>query len=153
MVYLILRKFLRENKTEPKPVVIINEEIKESTKKKNKEFLEKNGINVENGLKLLKDPVMYDMTIEQYYEELPGKLEELESFLKEEDMDNYSILVHSLKSESRYIGIDNLADMSYEHELASKEGKIEFIKDNFNILKEEALRIYEVIKKYLGGEK
>ena len=156
-LYLILRKYLKENNKND-PVVIINEPQQEETKikksnKNNIEYLKEKGINVDNGLKLLKDIEMYNMTMEQYYEELPGKIKELEDYKSTNDMDNYSILVHSLKSESRYLGIDHLADIAYEHELASKENKVEYIQDNYKELKAESDKVYNIIKKYIGDDK
>ena len=152
-LYLILKKHLKEN-NKANPVVIINDSKQsDKTKTKNIQYLKENNINVDNGLKLLKDIEMYNITMEQYYDELPSKIEELETYQKNKDMDNYSILVHSLKSESRYLGIDTLADMAYEHELASKENKKEYVAENFSILKEEITKIYDIIKIYLGDEK
>ena len=42
-------------------------------------------------------------------------------------MANYAILVHSLKSDSKYLGFTTLAELSYNHEMASKAGDAEFV--------------------------
>ena len=93
---------------------------------------------------------MYELTMTEFYEELDSKLTDLNNYQKEEDMDNYSILAHSLKTEARYLGLNDLADMAYEHELASKENNIDFVNENYKKLKMEALKINDVIKKYLN---
>ena len=144
-LYLIMKKYLKDNSVSKNNVVILSEEKVE----KDIEVLKKNNVNLDNALKLLKDMNMYNMTIEEYYEELLGKLTELEEYKKNNDTDNYSILAHSLKSESRYLGFDELADISYEHELAGKENKEDFINENFSLYKEKILKTYDIIKEYL----
>ncbi len=144
-LYHILKKYLKENTSSKK------EEKKEETKNTSDiKILEDNGINVQQGLELLKDMEMYNLTMNEFYEELDSKLTDLNDYKKNEDMDNYSILAHSLKTEARYLGLNDLADMAYEHELASKENKADFVNENYKNLKMEALRINDVIKKYLN---
>ena len=46
-------------------------------------------------------------------------------------MTNYAIEVHSLKSDSKYFGFTKLAELSYNHELKSKDNDIEYATDNF----------------------
>jgi signal transduction histidine kinase/CheY-like chemotaxis protein/HPt (histidine-containing phosphotransfer) domain-containing protein len=145
-LYKILKKYLKETAEEVQQELI--EETKEETKSSTS-YLEENGINVTEGLKLLKDIEMYNMTIEQFYEELEEKLQNLQDYKDNDDMDNYNILVHSLKTEARYIGCNELADMYYEHEKAAKANDIEYVKKEYSNLKTESLKTYEIIKKYL----
>ena len=113
-------------------------------------ILEQNGVNVKQGLELLKDIEMYNITITEFFEELEEKISQLETYKNNKDLDSYSILAHSLKTEARYLGFNDLADMSYEHELASKENNLDFVNKNYRDLKMESIRIYDIIKKYLG---
>ena len=39
-------------------------------------------------------------------------------------MANYAILVHSLKSDSKYLGFTKLAELSYQHEMESKANNV-----------------------------
>ena len=68
-------------------------------------------------------------------------------------MPNYAILVHSLKSDSKYLGFMKLAELAYNHEMASKENNQAFVDENYNELMDEAMRIYNVVKKYVGEGK
>ena len=147
-LYKILRKYLKE--TDEKPQTITTEELDKNEDKLS--ILEENGINVTQGLELLKDIEMYEITMQGFSDEIDEKMSKLKEFIDKEDTDNYNILVHSLKTESRYIGCNALADMSYEHELASKENDLDYITKNYTALKKEAVRINEVIKQYLGGK-
>ena len=55
-----------------------------------------------------------------------------------------------MKSDSKYLGFTKLAEMSYEHEMASKSNNIEYVKENINPLIIEANRIINLCKTYLG---
>ena len=70
-----------------------------------REFLEKNGVDVEKGLELLGDMDMYNETMEDYLKEVTEKFKKLKEFKEKEDMENYSIVVHSIKSDSKYHNI------------------------------------------------
>ena len=64
-------------------------------------------------------------------------------------MVNYAILVHSLKSDSKYLGFSKLAAISFDHEMASKEGDIEFVAEHYQELVTEANKIYNIVKEYI----
>ena len=57
--------------------------------------------------------------------------------------------VHSLKSDCKYLGFTKLAELSYQHELKSKENDIEYVINNFNSLEEEYKRVRRIVTKYL----
>lgn len=42
-----------------------------------------------------------------------------------------------------------LADISYQHELKSKDNDIEFVNSNFCLLEEELNRVISIVKEYL----
>jgi CheY-like chemotaxis protein len=150
-LYLILKKFLYQNAYNKAKIVYVEKE--NTTGNRNTELLKEKVVNVDNALTLLKDLEMYNMTIEQYYQELPEKLNQLEKYMQTNDMNNYNILVHSLKSESKYVGLDTLAKIAYDHEMASKQENIDFVKKNFQNLTQEAEIVYNIIREYLGDDK
>ncbi|MBE6147520.1 MAG: response regulator [Firmicutes bacterium] len=156
-MYQLLNKTLKKKEFEktldfgPLPKEIYEFSTIIEAEKKGKDYLIENGIEVEKGLSLLGDMEMYNDTAETYYQELLSKKEKLENFMNESDMKNYAILVHSLKSDSKYLGITNLADIAFEHEMKSKENDIKFVQDNFETLEKEILKTYEILKKYLGA--
>ena len=57
------------------------------------------------------------------------------------DLSNYAIAAHSLKSDSKYFGFEKLAEMSYEHEMKAKVGDRDFVNNNFGDLEKEFIRI------------
>ena len=145
-LYYMLRKFLKES--EGNNVII---EEKPATNEKNSvELLEENRINVKAGLELLKDMEMYNITLEEFYNELQNKITDLTNFKDSNNMEDYAILAHALKTEARYVGCNELGDIAYEHELAGKENNQALVNEKFDELKNEANRVYEVVKRYLG---
>ena len=115
------------------------------------ELLEANNINVKAGLELLKDMEMYEMTLEEFYNELQNKLNDLTEYKESGNMEDYAILAHALKTEARYVGCNELGDMAYEHELAGKASNQEEINQKFDTLKTEVNRVYVVVKKYFNN--
>jgi hypothetical protein len=55
-----------------------------------------------------------------------------------------------MKSDSKYLGFTQLAEMSYQHELAGKGNDLAFAQANNAALMAEANRIITVVKQYLG---
>lgn len=149
-LYKILKRYLKENKSNTKPIT--TEELNKN-EKHNLKLLEKQGVNVKQGLELLKDIDMYELTLTEFYEELEEKLNNLNEYKNNKDLDSYSILAHSLKTEARYLGFNDFADMAYDHELAAKENNQEFVDKNYPELKMEAIKNYDIIKTYLGDKK
>ena len=65
-------------------------------------------------------------------------------------MANYAILVHSLKSDSKYLGFTKLAELAYNHEMESKNNNLYYVTDHFTELMTECDRMVNLVKQYLG---
>lgn len=113
-------------------------------------YLEKNGVDVERGLELLGDMDMYNETMEDFLSEISDKMPKVIEYKENSDMPNYAILVHSIKSDSKYLGFTKLAETALDHEMKSKENDIDYVNEHYNELEEEVNRIISVIKEYLG---
>ena len=64
-------------------------------------------------------------------------------------MPNYAILVHAMKSDSKYLGFTKLAELSYNHEMKSKENDINYINEHYDELMNEYNRIRSIIDEYM----
>ena len=64
-------------------------------------------------------------------------------------MENYSIEVHALKSDSKYLGFTKLAELALNHQLKSEENDSDFINNNYEELINETNKIIEITKNYL----
>lgn len=110
------------------------------------------GADIEKALELFGEMDMYDATLNDFLAEVEGKLDRIKKYKEENNMPSYAIEVHSLKSDARYLGFTELAEISYQHELKSKANDIMFVYDNFESLMTEAKRVINVCKMYLGRE-
>lgn len=114
-----------------------------------KEYLTQNGVDIDKALELLGDMDMYNTTLNDFSSEVEEKWTRIVSAKENKDMENYAIDVHSLKSDCKYLGFTKLAELSYQHELKSKENDIEYVINNFNSLEEEYKRVRRIVTKYL----
>ena len=115
-------------------------------------LLTSNGVNVEKALELFGDMDMYDATMSDFLDMVEQKLANLKRYRETGDMPNYAIVVHSLKSDARYLGFVNLADLAYQFELKSKANDLMYVYDNYKTLLDEARRMINLSKKYLGRQ-
>lgn len=135
------------------PTVVENIELSEENKtveKYDRTYLEENGFDVDAGITLLGDIDMYNEMVSGFITESKTRKPLLEEYKNKGDMANYAILVHAQKSDSKYLGIKKLAEMSLEHELKSKENDIEFVNQNYDALINELNNVLDICKKYMG---
>lgn len=115
-------------------------------------LLIQNGVDINKSLELFGDINMYNESLGDFMAEIENKLYKISHFKDNQDLYNYSILVHSLKSDAMYFGFTILANLAYEHEMKSKENNIIYVNENYNSLMEEANKIVSLVKKYLFSE-
>lgn len=112
-------------------------------------YLEENGVDVNSALSYLGDMDMYNETISDFYNDLSMNMKKLKDFKDSVDMPNYAILVHSMKSDSKYLGFTHLSEICLNHEMKSKENDVNYVNENFAELEEEVNKISDLIKNYL----
>lgn len=115
-------------------------------------FLVGNGVDIKGSLELFGDMDMYNETINDFLNSVSKKLSDIKKYKESSDMPNYAILVHSLKSDSKYLGFTKLAELAYNHEMKSKANDITYVYTNYDELMKEAHRIVNVAKEYMGIE-
>lgn len=111
-----------------------------------------NKIDVEKSLELFGDMETYNETLEEFLNNINTKMNDIKKYKESSDMANYAILVHSLKSDSKYLGFTDLAEISYNHEMESKNNNIGYVYDHYDELVKEANRIIEITSLYMGRE-
>ena len=94
---------------------------------------------------------MYNETLEAFLIESLDRLPKMKDFMECEDANNYAILAHAMKSDSKYLGFKKLAELSLNHELEGKANNISYIKEHYEELMTEVNRIIDIVKEYLGG--
>ena len=140
-----------ENIEDIKEEKIIEEKLTEK-KLTGEELLRSSGVNLEASLELLGDMDMYNDTIKDFYNESETRLKDIAHYKEIGDMPNYAILVHAMKSDSKYLGFTKLAELSYNHEMASKGNDINYVNEHYDELMEEANKIIKLAKAYIEGE-
>lgn len=141
----ILKKFLITNDDK------IDSDEDEVNTNNDISLLTDNGVDINSSLELLGDMDMYNDTAQDFLNESETRLRQLKEYKETFDMPNYAILVHAMKSDSKYLGFTKLAELSYNHEMASKANDIDYVNDNYQELIQEANRIIGLVKKYIGG--
>ena len=141
----VLKKYLKIGTSQEEPIPI-DTEPKTS---KSVTYLEECGIQVQKGIELLGDLDTYLETMEAFLEETPKRLQELEEYKKTNDFQNYTILVHAIKSDAKYLGALSLADLAFKQEMAGKENRLEDLQKGDSIFLQEFQKIITIIKKFL----
>ena len=116
-------------------------------------FLIENGVDINKSLELFGDIDTYNLSLNDFLEEIDTKLINIKKYKEIGDMPNYAILVHSLKSDARYFGFNTTGELAYKHELESKANNIGFINSNYDELMNSANKMVEIVKRYVKGEK
>ena len=147
----LLDDFVHDDIVIPELVPVVDINI--NTSSYDKTYLETNGVDVNHALELLGDMEMYNMTINDFMTEIDDKWSRINTYKDNKDMENYAIDVHSLKSDCKYLGFMKLADVSYQHELKSKENDLDYVLEHFNELEEEYYKMYDIAKNYAEHNK
>ena len=117
-------------------------------------ILKEAGIDVSAGLKYSQnDEEFYLTLLEQYKKDAVKKKANMAGFLSDGQIGDYTIVVHSLKSTSKMIGVMDLFEKARKLEEASKEGDKAYIDANHEIMIEEYDKMVDAISKFIDKEK
>ena len=116
------------------------------------DYLKKNGVDLNKCLELFGDVETYNETLRGFNKSIDGKLKQLDAYYKDGDMPNYAIFVHSIKSDCKYFGFMKLANIAFEHEMASKENDTKFVKEHYQELLDESNKVKTIVNEYLMDE-
>lgn len=84
---------------------------------------------------------LYEEMLAMFVKQSEEKKQEISSNFTQKDWKNYAILVHALKSTSRNIGANGLADRAAELETAAKNGNEEYVLKKH----EDMMSLYEAV--------
>ena len=115
-------------------------------------YLIENGVDVNKTLDLFGDIDTYNNIIGEFLVSAKEKLEKLEKYKEEKDLANYTIYIHSLRSDAKYFGFTKLDEITSEQEEKSKEGDVFYIYEHFPTLQAEVERMLNVVKRYISNE-
>ena len=108
------------------------------------------GIDYARGLSYAAgDEEQYHTGMTVFYRTAREKHALLKNYLAAEDLPAYTIEVHALKSNARYIGADVLGELAYSQEKAAKAGDIAFLKEHWDEMIAEWDIVLGAIESYL----
>ncbi|MBQ7593143.1 MAG: response regulator [Synergistaceae bacterium] len=121
--YLPPEKIVLQDKSE------VEEEISQE-KSALEEFYEKtSGLSYSEAIKNCATEEILAKTLQQFYNSISNNLRDIEKFYTEEDIHNYTIKVHALKSSARLIGAQELSSQAAYLEDCGNANDIDSIKD------------------------
>lgn len=115
------------------------------------DILKNKGVQVDNALEFWGDIDSYNENLKEYKDSLDDKLNNLEYYKNQNDFENYGILAHSTKSEAKYLGLMNEAEIFLQHEMAGKESNKDFIETHFEELKQTINKIDTTLEEYFNS--
>lgn len=114
-------------------------------------YLKNNGVDVDKSLELFGDLNIYNETFQDFLDGIGEKLENLKKYKELKDMPNYAIYAHSIKSDARYLGFTEIAQVALDHEMAGKENNEAFVLKNYDELVNVTNKMINISKNYLNG--
>lgn len=93
---------------------------------------------------------LYEEVLADFYHLIDAKSEKIETLLKENDIRNYTIEVHALKSTARMIGATELSELAFKMEQAGNAEDMDAINSQTPVLM-EMYRAYKNTLAYLDG--
>ena len=112
---------------------------------------EMDGINLHSAIEHCETAGDYIEALSVFVGSIEKKSGEIERYADEGDLKMYTMRVHSLKSMSRLVGAELLADMSFELEMAGKQGDMDTISKHTHLLLEK-YRAFTAMKPMLAGD-
>ncbi len=123
-------------------------EVKAGEAKEEYDAYLKQGVSVKNGLQHAQGSMDIYLELVRLFIKDKKKMKQLEQYLSDHNMKDYAIQVHALKGNARTLGADMLADIAYDHEMQSKAGREDYIREHREELEqawENALETFEAI--------
>ncbi|MBR1417248.1 MAG: response regulator [Bacilli bacterium] len=116
------------------------------------DFLKQNNVDVDTALGLFGDINVYNETCQDFLSGIDEKLENLKKYKQENEMADYAIYAHSIKSDARYLGFNEVAKIALDHEMAGKGNDEKFVLREYDNLVAATHKMISIIRQYLGIE-
>ena len=96
---------------------------------------------------------MYHETMKVFYKKLMTECNNMSSYLDNKDLNNFSILIHAMKSSLSTIGAMGLSEAALKLEIASKNDDMDYCVESFPPIKEKLLSLHEQLSAFLQEAK
>ncbi|MGN0599270.1 MAG: PocR ligand-binding domain-containing protein [Oscillospiraceae bacterium] len=139
----MIRKWLPNEKIIPVSAEKTQKSSNESENKKSVPVIE--GLNTEQAVSLLGSEKLYMQILKDYYLYIDKRAAIITAAIEKSDIKSYTIEVHSLKSTSKQIGADALAELAARLEKAGNELDIDLILAKTSDLMAQYLRYKDIL--------
>lgn len=106
------------------------------------------GLDTKYALSLIDDEELYLSIVKEYYKAVSRKSDLISKYESQEDIKNYTVEVHALKSSSKQIGAMELSALAAKLEKAGKEEDLAFIHQNTGELLEKYAKVKACIQPF-----
>ncbi len=121
-------------------------------------LLENTGVNTRSGMQYCRgDKDFYVELLVKFARDEEQKSLEMNDLFRKEDLENYRIRVHSLKSSAKMVGADALSEMAKKAEEAAKTADADYIKEHheeiitrYHELSQHILQIFNICENDMG---
>jgi len=108
--------------------------------------LESAGVNTRSGMQYCRgDMEFYGELLVKFARDEEQKVLEINDFFRKEDLENYRIRVHALKSSAKMVGADSLSEMAKKAEEAAKNDDAGYIREH----QEELITRYDELARHI----
>ncbi len=126
-------------------------EEEECISKMSEQFQESSCIDVEKGMKNSGDAEGYLRVLKLFDNSLEERYEELEQLYREENIKDFTIKVHSLKSSAKIVGATELGEHAQLLEDAGKSGDTEYIRSHYEGFMKEYKDLWEPLRTLIAS--
>ena len=116
------------------------------------EHLRKAGVDTSAGIANCTDETIYREILKEYLRSSAEKITGLNTYLANEDLNNYGVLIHSVKITSATIGAAGLSKTALELEKASNNKDIDFIRKEHDAFMDRYTKLLDVIRECVPYE-
>lgn len=110
------------------------------------------GFDIESAKVFFLDKEMYLETLHDYRESIPDVREKIKKYYREDDLENYTIVVHGLKSSSKLVGAMELSEAAKRLEECGHHGDEATIRQDTEGLLELYKKYEQVLDDFFGPE-
>ncbi len=116
------------------------------------EHLRKAGVDTSAGIANCTDETIYREILKEYLRSSAEKITGLNTYLANEDLNNYGVLIHSVKSTSATIGASGLSRTALELEKAANSKDLDFIRKEHDAFMDRYTKLLDVIRECVPYE-
>jgi len=142
----MIKNYLPENLIEEAGALQTSEEEYEAEDSIIEKLMAIEELDVESGIVAAGDKDTYEIVCKSFYDTAVSRIQMIKDYYESNDIENYTIQVHALKSSARLIGAVDLSAKAFELEMAGKELRTDIIKANTD----SVINIYRSIFDKLG---